>query len=254
MKFLIRIYIPQEIQSLDRHMRKEKFALRKITVGILAAFAVAFICMSFAVKFANDGVYAFLYPYEERSFAEDRPGTAVLEVGDYFACGEYAGERLVWKCVSEGKAQCERIIEFKRYDSNDSDWESSELRDWLNSVDGFCGMSALTDHNIVRGEVYVLSVDELAEVDDRAKQPSLHAIRNSDSKYLFLRKNCWYWTSSSISTNSHSVAAVTQNGGFYKTLATDELTGICPAINLSSSTVKILGGDGSKQKPFVIGE
>lgn len=47
---------------------------------------------------------------------------------------------------------------------------------------------------------------------------------------MFLRKNCWYWTSSGISTNSLSVAAVTQSGTFYKTTATDGLTGICSLI------------------------
>ncbi len=216
-------------------------------------FAVIFICAGFIVKNANDKVYSFLYPQQKQVFIENCPKTVKIKNGDYFALGIYNNERLVWKCVLNNKAQCEKIIDFRQYDSENSDWKTSELRKWLNSDNGFSEKAMIKNNTIIDGEIYVLSKGELEKIDNIAKQPTLSAVKNSDSKYLFLRKNCWYWTSSSISTNSQSVAAVTQNGGFYKTLPTDSLTGVCPAFTMKNSTVHILGGDGSKEKPYVIG-
>ncbi len=230
----------------------EVFALKKIAIGIFTAFLILSVCTGFAVRFANDKIYALLYPYEEKTFDENDPGVISLKNGDFFALGTYSGERLVWECVLGDRAQCERIIEFREYDNENSDWSTSELREWLNSENGFFGEAAL-NRELLNGEIFVLSKNELEKIGSITKQPSLSAIRNSKSGYLFIRKNCWYWTSSPISTNSQSVAAVTQNGGFYKTLPTDRLTGVCPAFTLKSTTVHILGGDGSRQKPYVIG-
>lgn len=226
--------------------------MKKIAISILAFFTVIFVCMGFTVKYANDKVYALLYPYEEQIFVEDSPAVVTLKKGDCFTSGAYNGERLVWKCIYDDKAQCERIIEFIPYDAEGSDWKSSDLRAWLNSEDGFFGEASISEE-LVSGEVYLFSQSELEKIGSIAKQPTLSAIRNSNSKYLFIRRNCWYWTSSSISTNSQSVATVTQNGSFYKTLSTDSLTGVCPAFTLKNRTVHVLGGDGSKQKPYVIG-
>ena len=209
-------------------------------------------CITLVVKFANDKVYALLYHSDEVVFDDACPSEITLQNGDYFTLGTYNGERLVWKCVLENKAQCDNIIQFMEYDSDDSDWESSDLRKWLNSYNGFVG-NAEIDKEFICGEFYILSTNELRKIESITKQPTLSAIKNSHSKYLFLRKNCWYWTSSSVSTNSQSVATVTQNGDFYKTLPTDTLTGVCPAFTLKNTTVHILGGNGSKQKPYVIG-
>lgn len=226
--------------------------MRKIATGIFIVFIIVSVGMSFAVKFANDKVYGLLYPCEEEIFDENNPGVITLKNGDFFTFGTYNGERLVWECVLENHAQCEKIIEFREYDTENSDWISSDLREWLNSNDGFFGRASL-NRDFIRGEIYVLSKNELKEIGNITKQPSLSAIRNSNSEYLFIKKFCWYWTSSSINTNSQSVATVTQNGSFYKTLSTDKLTGVCPAFILKSTAVHILGGEGSKQKPYVIG-
>ena len=226
--------------------------LKKILLSIFIIFVIISICAGSTVKFANDRVYNLLYPCEEKVFDENHPGIVSLKNGDYFTLGTYNGERLVWECVLENHAQCEKIIEFRQYDADCSNWASSDLREWLNSNDGFFGKSLL-NKEFISGNIYVLSQDELEQIGSITKQPSLPAIRKSNSKYLFLRKYCWYWTSSSISTNSQSVATVTQNGSFYKTLPTDQLTGVCPAFVLKSTDVHILGGEGSKQKPYVIG-
>lgn len=228
--------------------------MKKLIIGIAIAFSVIFICLGFTVKYANDKVYNFLHPREKITIEENNPRTVTLKKGSYFIYGTYNDEQVLWECVSDTTAQCNDIIEFKQYDSKDSDWETSDLRQWLNSDDGFYGNANLNGGKIINGEIYVLSKKEAKAAGLKPKQPTLAAIRNSDSKYFFLNKCCWYWTSSSISTNSQSVAAVSHKKGVYKTLPTDNLTGVCPAFKLKTVTVNVLGGDGTKQKPYVIGE
>ena len=113
--------------------------MKKIAVSIFIAFTVIFICMTYVVNFASDKIYSLLYPYDEMTFVDTCPNKISLQNGDYFALGTYNHEKLVWKCVLENKAQCDRTIEFREYDSFDSDWEACDLRKWLNSYDGFIG-------------------------------------------------------------------------------------------------------------------
>ncbi len=227
--------------------------LKKFFICASLIFLVIFCLAASTVKGSSDKLYSLLYPDEKPIIEKSSSDIVELKDGDYFVCGEYGGEPLVWKCVLNNKAQCDKIIEFRAYDNDSSDWETLDLRRWLNSDSGFYGNALLNKEKIIDGEVYILSQKELEKIGDRGKAPTLYAIRNSKSKYFFLRKNCWYWTSSSISTNTHSVAAVTQNGSFYKTLSSDELTGVCPAFTLKTKTLAVLGGDGSRLKPYVIG-
>ena len=86
----------------------------------------------------------------------------------------------------------------------------------------------------------------------------LSTIRHADciqmcirDSYLTLRKYCWYWTSSPVLTNQSSVTAVTTTGGFYKTLAADELCGVCPAMYLRSG-ILVLCGSGTAENPYAL--
>ena len=86
---------------------------------------------------------------------------------------------------------------------------------------------------------------------DRRRSPTEQCVKNDGSRYLTLRKYCWYWTSSPVSTNQSSVTAVTTTGGFYKTLAADELCGVCPAMYLRSG-ILVLCGSGTAENPYAL--
>jgi len=86
---------------------------------------------------------------------------------------------------------------------------------------------------------------------DRRRSPTEQCVKNDSSRYLTLRKYCWYWTGSPVSTNQSSVTAVTTTGGFYKTLAADELCGVCPAMYLRSG-ILVLCGSGTAENPYAL--
>ena len=194
---------------------------------------------------SKDKLYSALFKTVNYGYPIHGGHKTELKKGDYVLCGTYDGEQLLWRVVSENGEvlQSEYIVDFAPFGKS-SDWEKSDLKKELEkSVDG------------VEGDVSVLSKNELSKlsVGERKKQPTASAAMNCKTRFLFLRKNCWYWTSSGVSTNSLSVAAVTQSGTFYKSPATDELMGVCPALRLRSNSVTVVVGNGSKETPYVIG-
>lgn len=230
--------------------------MKKIVFILFSVFCLLFVAGTLTVHFANDKLYALLYKPNQVIMQTSKPRDNIkLHKGDYFVCGSYSGDKLVWRCVSDKTAQCNNVVEFRAYDSSNSNWDSSELCQWLNSKNGFLKDSELVGSGIVKGGIRILSKSELIKIDvkSRLRAPTLSAIRNSNSKYIFIRKYIWYWTSSKVKTNSSSVVTVTQAGGFYKALCTDGLTGICPAFDLSGDSISVLGGNGSLEKPYVIG-
>lgn len=168
-----------------------------------------------------------------------------------------------------------------------SDWKNSTIRQWLNSdkdkvIYSHCPPSK---SNVNKGynaydsesgflsnsnfgpqllsliydkgdKVFLLSKSELSKYfkpTQRKKQCTKSAILSTNSPYLiFSSQNIWYWTSSKISTNRTSVCTVTSSGNYYKALAYDGATGVCPALYLKSSEITTIGGNGSKSNPYWI--
>ena len=141
-----------------------------------------------------------------------------------------------------------------------SDYFTSPLRAWLNSRDGFLSTDnfsaaelALISADKNGDTVFLPSKDMLKNISaaDRRKSPTERCVKNDTSRYFVLRRYCWYWTSSPVSTNQSSVTAVTTTGGFYKTLAADELCGVCPAIYLRADTLTLCGS-GAAENPYAL--
>jgi len=174
-----------------------------------------------------------------------------------------------------------------------SDWQGSTLRQWLNSAreavpyasdpplsanlyegrngyadePGFLSAGNFSDAETALIEtgadgdnggdaVFLLTKKQLQKLpaEQRKKSPTKATLRQDDSPYLFLRPTCWYWTADPIDTNTKSVCAVTGKGTFYKSLSTDGMNGVCPALRLNSPAIEVTGGDGSKENPYKIAE
>ena len=103
--------------------------------------------------------------------------------------------------------------------------------------------------------VFLLSQNQLNKIPQkkRTKSATNAAIKNNESPFIVLpNMKMWYWTSSDIKTNKVSVCTVTSSGNFYKALAFDSTTGICPALKLNTKKLIAAKGDGSKSNPYVI--
>ena len=219
--------------------------IKRVLTALCCLFAALFLVTGIVDLAAKDKLYSALFKTVNYGYPIHGGHRTELKKGDYVLCGTYDGEQLLWRAVSENGEvlQSEYIVDFAPFGKT-SDWEKSDLKKELEkSVDG------------VEGEVFILSQKELSKLSagERKKQPTASAAMNCKTRFLFLRKNCWYWTSSGVSTNSLSVAAVTQSGTFYKSPATDELMGVCPALRLGSNSVTVVVGNGSKETPYVIG-
>lgn len=168
-----------------------------------------------------------------------------------------------------------------------SAWETSTLRTWLNSAEenvvypnavpsadnihegynaydgekGFLhsdNFSAEALEMIADDGIFILTKAEVSKFipeSERAKSCTKSALLASNAPYLVTTaKKTWYWTSSPISTNNVSVTAVTSGGGFYKSLAYDGASGVCPALYFESGDAEVFAGDGTEDNPFLIEE
>ncbi len=218
---------------------------KRIIAVICCVFAAVFIAaatVDFAVK---DKLYPLLFDSVDYEYTAHEPQSVALKKGDFVLYGTYCGEQMLWRVISEDGTVLQScyIIDFAPYGKSSDANESTLTEKIRENLDGICE------------DVFIPSKEELSDLSagERKKQPTLSAVLRCKTRFMFLRKNCWYWTSSAISTNSLSVAAVTQSGAFYKTPATDELTGVCPAIRLGERNINAVYGDGTKDTPYVIG-
>lgn len=235
--------------------------MKKAILTIISVSAIIFCLVSAVLPRHKADLYSALYKQNVTIEKADEKKVE-LKKGDFFVFGKIYGEDIVWEIVNDSEtplAWSKNAICFRAYDDKSSDWITSDLREWLNSESGFLSEENFSSTDIVKQNedgdtMFILSKKQLQffKESKRAKSPTSSAIRNDGSNKLVIRKNCWYWTSSSIETNSSSVAAVTQSGGFYKTLPTDTLMGVCPAFYLESKAVTICGGNGTKEKPYVV--
>ena len=235
--------------------------MKKAILTIISASAIIFCLVSVVLPEHKADLYSALYP-QNVTIESTQEKEITLKKGDRLAFGKMYGEDIVWEVIGDSEnplVWSVNAICFRAYDEKSSDWLTSDLREWLNSDEGF--LSDFGAKDIISPDengdgMFLLSKKQLQSIKEssRVKVPTVSAIENDGSDKLVIRKNCWYWTSSPIETNSSSVAAVTSAGGFYKTLPTDTLMGVCPAFYLQSKTVTVLGGDGSAEKPYVIRE
>ncbi len=163
-------------------------------------------------------------------------------------------------------------------------WETSALKKWLNTrgqvsysqgvpnknnvfngknsyenEKGFLSEENFTDYELQflsNTGVFLLSKEQLSKINqkDRLKTATKSAILQDESSYIILSgRKIWYWTSTAAGTNRTSVTTVTSGGGFYKANAFDSVTGVVPALYFNNVNVTSISGNGSKEKPYVVG-
>ncbi len=238
--------------------------MKKAIIVIVTVFAVLFSLVSVAVPRYKAELYSLMYPQNVAVEKGESVEKIELKQGDYFILGSCYSEPIMWQIIDGENgllAWSEYILCFRAYDDTSSEWHGSDLKQWLNGKDEFFSSENFSDaeksviaDNRDGEKIFILSKAQLQKISEekRAKAPTVSAVRSYGSDRLILRRNSWYWTSSPVSTNTSSVTAVTQGGGFYKSLASDELTGVCPAFILKDSAVSVCGGNGTKEKPYVL--
>lgn len=212
------------------------------------------------------------------------PRSVALKQGDFIWFGTYRGERLLWQTAGADDGGrplllCDAVICFKAFDVpsasseqpdaaafGSSDWESCTLKRWLNAADepveeygetGFLSaenFTAAQRESLAAPGMFVPAKNELKETAQTVslkKKCRADALASND--YLVLPgQNVWYWTRTPNETSRVSVVTATSSGGFYKTLACDANTGVCPAFFFRSKTVIVTGGDGSRTAPYLV--
>ena len=240
-----------------------KKAFRAAAIAAILLFTLTFIGNA-KIKSAS----AHLLFSSSVSVGGNESRKVTLKSGDRIAIGSYLGEPIVWSVIETGGKtllMSEKVLCFRAFDPSEdgigsSDYLASPLRAWLNSESGFLNPENFSEFDLSlkspdkNGDlIFLPSKDMLKNIStaDRRRSPTEQCVKNDGSRYLTLRKYCWYWTSSPVSTNQSSVTAVTTTGGFYKTLAADELCGVCPAMYLRSN-VLVLCGSGTAENPYAL--
>lgn len=233
-----------------------KKAFRAAAIATILLFALTFIGNA-KIKSAS----AHLLFSSSVSVGGNESREVTLKSGDRIAIGSYLGEPIIWRVIETGGKtllMSEKVLCFRAFDPSEdgigsSDYLASPLRAWLNSENLSDNDLSLISPDKNGDLIFLPSKDMLKNIStaDRRRSPTEQCVKNDSSRYLTLRKYCWYWTSSPVSTNQSSVTAVTTTGGFYKTLAADELCGVCPAMYLRSN-VLVLCGSGTAENPYAL--
>ena len=241
-----------------------------ITIFISAVFIFLLCGKNFIYAFFPDDMTV----YENSESNTDR--TINLAVGDSVIFGTYQRVPIEWTVLdikNDGRVllQSKKILCFRPFNKGDtnplgsSDWKTSSLREWLNSNsdDGFFrdeNFSAFEKELIWNNQdsIFLLSkgqIQKYCSSDSRAKKPTKAAVVNSNLRFYILpMQNVWYWTSSKTDSNESGVCTVTSSGNFYKSLALDNATGVCPAVYLKTYEFTGIPGEGNTENPYRIGE
>lgn len=236
--------------------------MKKTALKILSVVSIILCLVSVIASRHKADLYGLLYPQNVSIERTDEAKEIRMKKGDFFVFGSMYGEDIVWEVMDSSASPlvwCKNAICFRPFDSKSSDWLTSDLREWLNSEKGFLTKDNFESTEIIKetesgDRMFLLSKKQLQTFAEsqRAKAPTVSAVRNDGTDKIVIRKNCWYWTSTPIETNSSSVTTVTNAGGFYKTLSTDTVVGVCPAFYLKSSTLTVCGGKGTAENPYVV--
>ncbi|MBR2590931.1 MAG: hypothetical protein IKE65_08405 [Clostridia bacterium] len=221
--------------------------------------------------------------------------SVTIKNNQYLFFGAYNDEPILWRVleVKGGKTLLlsENVITFKAMNAADahhrygsSDYESSTIKQWLNSTgtveytravpskenvylsynayaeeSGFLSdnhFSAAARAVIAQEGVFLpeeaLLKQYLSE-EERIKYPSAGAVKQDEAPFVRpASQGVWYFTASKNEYSSMSVVAVTSSGGFYKTPANDGTCGIAPAMKLKQTALPCTGGEGTKDSPYYV--
>lgn len=271
---------------------------------VLPLMLVVIVVLSMLSPFAVHKIQNSLLKTPDNMTAEYEQKDIRLKKNDYIYFGRYLNEDILWKVldIQDNKIllMSEYVICFKAFDSNgksekfhesDSEkygsscWESSSLKQWLNSdeehvryshcppdkektfngynsYDDECGFLyknnfSEEERNIITDDgVFLLSKTLLKKYfnnSSRKKVCTNSCIIDNNAPYINLpEKTVWYWSLSPVTSNNVSVTTVTSSGNFYKSLAFDGTMGVCPALYIYDISIETISGDGSKDMPYIL--
>ena len=261
--------------------------MRKSLIFGLAALAAVLL---FLPGLLSGVAVRVLYGSVEQIVLEHGPAEPiVLEQGDYLWFGTYLGEPILWRVIAidDGKPLLfsAYILSFKAFSTSSNDWQTSTLRQWLNSTEEQILWNDIPPvaahihggHNAYAGElgflhsenfsvyehaliyygedrVFLPSVAQLRQLsqEQRRRAPTQTALLQDDSSYLFIRPFGWYWTREPFGQSTQSVRSVTARGSFYQSLVIDGMNGVVPALYLMAAAVYSTGGTGTRAVPFQV--
>lgn len=202
----------------------------------------------------------------------------MLRKGDYIRFGVYRGEPLLWQVIQfdrDGRPLliADEVICFKAFDVptdaavyGSSDWDDCSLKRWLNSAEnlvkdygekGFLSadhFTAAERESIAESGVFLPAKKDLKNAQSLSLKKRCRSGAADSTDFLILPKQfVWYWTQTPNESSRASVVCVTSSGGFYKTLASDKNTGVCPALFLKTAAL-LASGDGTKTAPYLFAQ
>ncbi|MBR2789058.1 MAG: twin-arginine translocation signal domain-containing protein [Eggerthellaceae bacterium] len=149
------------------------------------------------LKVAGIAVLAATAPLSPvRAHAAEKP---VLTAGDRFTMGEWGGEPILWRVLGVGDGNALVISEcgidcqkFNYSVFNGNDWETSNLKAWLNGEFFFGAFTP--DEQARTQETTCLSVDEaeryFKDDNDRVCKPTAHVVQQG--AYAGVGGCCWW--------------------------------------------------------------
>ena len=158
--------------------------------------------------------------------------TAVtVEVGSKVTFGSYQNEAITWTVldVKDGKAfiVSDKILDAQKFDDTTNDFESSYIKNWLNTTFADAAFSK-TQANVISGDILLLSTDDVDKYD--------HLITKSLTAYAAGKTTyAWWWLSTSaVNTNPNSpnvlAYAVKADASKYQGYPNNNVGGVVPAM------------------------
>lgn len=181
-----------------------KKAFRAAAIAAILLFALTFI-ENAKIKSAS----AHLLFSSSVSVGGNESREVTLKSGDRIAIGSYLGEPIIWRVIETGDKtllMSEKVLCFRAFDPSEdgigsSDYLASPLRAWLNSESGFLNPENFSEFDLSlispdkNGDlIFLPSKDMLKNISaaDRRRSPTEQCVKNDSSRYLTLRKYCWY--------------------------------------------------------------
>jgi len=162
-----------------------------------------------------------------------------IKVGKTIKFGDYHGaEEWLVIDIDDGKALllAEKVVDAKAYDDDNSDWETSDLREWLNSdylEEAFDDSEQKALAEVDGDRVFILTLDQANELLDRESKRAYatdYAIDNG-VQAAKTKASIW-WVNTPLGTHkAQCIETSTQNSFIIKTKKVKEDNiGVRPAV------------------------
>ena len=190
-------------------------------------------------------------------FAPKRQGNYVY-FGSYPQSDKNKKEPIKWQIIEEKNGELlllsDKILDSKRFDPNKNNYETSEIRSWLNgtfintafndSQKGIIVTSDIVTDKYGGGtlktndKIFLLSKAEAEKYfknDDARKKQGTKFAKDNGLYVNDSNGNSWWWLRSPSSVNSYNASNVSTNGNIHDLNVYNTNYGVVPALRIKSS-------------------